>query len=118
MYLTSYIGIGLAIIVIIMVLLIYKRDKIKGNNKPYLLSILALSLIVFNLVLYLFDFYAIIPERIGDLIFSPIWIIVSIIGFIAAYKEFSNNRTFAVVNGGLSVISSIVGILAWGIGNM
>lgn len=101
-----------------MIFLIFKAGKRNTKNKPYLLSLLALSLIILNWVLYLVGFYAIIPEKIGDLIFLPVWIIVSIIGFIAAYKEFSNNRIYAVVNGGLAIISSTVGMLAWGIGNM
>ncbi|HLR20601.1 MAG TPA: hypothetical protein VK087_01215 [Tissierellaceae bacterium] len=46
------------------------------------------------------------------------WILVSIIGFIATYKESTNNRIFSVVTGGLSIISFIIGMLAWGIGNM
>lgn len=44
-------------------------------------------------------------------------ILVSI-GFIATYKEFRNNRILAVGNGGLSIISLIIGMLGWAISNM
>ncbi len=118
MSLTSIIAIVIGFIIISMIFFIFKADKRNSNNKPYLLSLVALSLILLNWVLYLGNFYAIIPEKIGDLIFLPIWIVVSIIGLIAAYKEFGNNRTFSVLNGGLAIISSIVAMLAWGIGNM
>lgn len=118
MGLTSFIGIGIGLIIITMILLILKTDKRNAKNKPYLLSLFALSFIVLHLVLWLFDFYAVIPERISDLIFEPIWILSSIIGFTASYKEFKNNRRFATLTGGLAIISSIVGVVAWGIGNI
>lgn len=116
MHLTSYIGIGVAIIAIGMIFFILKSSK--NNNKPHLFSLVAFGFIILNWVLYLFDFYVIIPEKIGDLIFLPVWIIVTVIGFVAAYREFGNNRTFSIVNVGLGIISSLVGMLAWGIGNM
>lgn len=118
MTLTSYIGIGVSIIALGMIFFIFRSSKRNSNNKPYSLSLVALGLIMLNWVLYLFDFYAIIPEKIGDLVFLPVWIVVSVIGLIAAYKEFGNNRIFSVLNGGLAIISSIVAMLAWGIGNM
>lgn len=118
MGLSSYIGILVALILIVMITLTFKSNEKYSNNKPSLLSLVAFSLIILNWVLYLFDFYAIMPENIGDLIFLPVWIIVSIIGLIAAYKEFRNNRIFSVINGGLAIISIIMALLATAIGNM
>ena len=63
---TSFIGIGIGVVIISMIFLIYKADKRNANNKPCLLSLIALSLIILNWVLYLVGFYAIIPEKIGD----------------------------------------------------
>lgn len=117
MNLTSYIGIGVVILAIGMIFFILKSSE-NNNNKPHLFSLVAFGIIILNWVLYLFNFYAIIPEKIGDLIFLPVWIIVTVIGFFAAYREFGNNRTFSIVNGGLGIISAVVGMLAWGIGNM
>jgi len=116
MTLTSYIEIEIFIIAIGMIIFILRSSE--NNNKPHLLSLVAFGLIILHWVLYLFEFYVIIPENIADIIFLPIWIVVSVIGFIAAYKEFRNNRTFSVVNGGLSIITFVLGILTWGIGNM
>ena len=98
-------------------------NKKNGNNKPYLLSLVALSLIILNwviylAVLYLTDFYIVITGKVGDFIFTPVWFIVSIIGLVAAYKEFRNNRIFAVLLCGLAIINSIVGMVLWGMGNM
>lgn len=118
MGLTSYIAIGIAFIVLTMVLLIFKADKRNANNKPYLLSLSALCLIILNWVLYLFGFYAMLPQKIGNSIFIPIWFLVCIISFIAALKEFRNNRIFAIVNGGLSIFSSIFGVFILVIGSM
>ena len=118
MGLTSYIAIGIAFVVLTMVLLMFKADKKDIKRKPHLLSWLALCLIILNWVLYLFGFYAMLPQKIGNPIFIPIWFLVCIISFIAAVKEFRNNRIFAIVSGGLSVLSSIFGVLILIIGSM
>lgn len=49
---------------------------------------MALGLIMFNWVLCLFDFHAIIPEKIGDLIFLSVRIVVSVLG-VYLYKKFN-----------------------------
>lgn len=118
MGLSSFIGLGIAGIIIVMVFLIFSADKFIFNNKPYLISLLALSLIIVNWLLYLSNFYSVLPQNIGDIIFLPVWILVSIVGLIAAYKEYNNNRTFAVLNGGFAIISLVLGMLSWGIGNI
>lgn len=117
MHLTAYIGIGIFIIAISMIFFILKSNE-KNNNRPYLFSLVAFGLIILHWLLYLFEFYTIIPENIADIIFLPAWIAASVIGFIAARKEFRNNRAFSIVNGGLSIITLTLGILVWGIGNM
>ena len=108
--------IGVVIISTISLMLSTKSSKRNISNKPYLLSLLALGLIILNWViflvaLYLTDFSVVIR-------FAPVWFIVSIIGFLAAYKEFKNNRILAVVVTGLVIVNSIGGILLWGLGNM
>lgn len=120
MSLTLFVGVGIGVIIISMIFFVLKVNKSNANNKPYLLSFSALGIIILHWILYLFNFYATIPEKIGDLIISPAWAGVFIIGLISAYKEFknNNNRRFGVVNGGLAIISGIVGVLTWGIGNM
>ncbi len=123
MSLIQIVGLVIGLIVISVIFLMLKAHKKNVNTKPNLFSLVALSLIILNWViylttLYLMDYYIIIPGKIGDFIFTPLWFIVSIIGLVAAYKEFRYNNSFAVVISGLSIINGIVGMLLWGIGNM
>lgn len=123
MSLIQFVGVVIGIIVAGMIFLILSANKRSVNAKPNLFLLIAFSLIILNWVvylaaLYLTDSYIIIPGRIGDFIFTPLWFIVSIIGLVAAYKEFRNNRSFAVVVSGLAIINGIVGLILWGIGNM
>lgn len=123
MSLIQFVGIAIGVIVISMIFLIIRANKRDVNSKPNLFSFLALSLIILNWViylaaLYLTDSYIIIPGKIGDFIFTPLWFIVSIIALLAAYKEFRNNKSFSVVVFGLAFINAIVGMLLWGIGKM
>ena len=123
MSLIQYVGIVIGVIVISMIFLIIKANKSNVDNKPNLFSLVALSLIRLNWVIYLValsltDSYIIIPGKIGDFIFIPIWFVVSIIGLLAAYKESSNNKSFSVVVSGLAIINAIVGMVLWGISKM
>ena len=123
MSLIQFVGIVIGVIVISMIFLIIKANKSNVHNKPKFFSLLALGLIILNWViylvaLYLTDSYIIIAGKIGDFIFIPIWFIVSIIGLLAAYKEFRNNKSFSVVVSGLAIINAIVGMVLWGISKM
>lgn len=118
MGLTSLVFIGVVCVMLLMVLFISKADKKDVQKKPHPLSLLGLGSIVLNWVLYLTGFYAMLPHEISDIIFMPIWFIVCIVGIVVALKEFGNNLVFAVLNGGLSVISFIIGILLLIIGSM
>ena len=111
------------IVVLSMIFFIYKTNKGNIKDKPYLLSSISLSLFILNwlvylTVLYLTDYYIVIPGKIGNFVFMPIWFIISIIGLIASYREFRNNRTVAIVVGGIAIINSIVGLVLLGMGNM
>ena len=123
MSLIQFVGIVIGFIVISMIFLIIKANKSNDNSKPKLFSLVALSLIILNWVIYLValsltDSYIIIPGKIGDFIFIPIWFVVSIIGLLAAYKESRNNKSFSVVVSGLAIINAIVGMVLWGISKM
>lgn len=90
-----------------MIFLILSINKRGVNTKPNLFSLVALSLIILNWIiylaaLYLTDSYIIIPGKIGDFIFIPLWFIVSIIALLAAYKESKNNNSFVIVVSGLA----------------
>lgn len=123
MSLISFIGIAIGVIVMSMIFLILRANKRNVNSKPNLFSLVALSLIILNWLiylaaLYLTDSYIIIPGKVGDFIFIPLWFIVSIIGLLAAYKESRYNKIFSVVVSGLAIINAIVGTLLWGISKM
>lgn len=115
---TVFIGIGIVLVILVMSLLIFKADKKYIRKKPCLLSLIALGLITLNWVLYLIGFYVMIPEKVSDLIFIPIWFLVCAFSLIAASKGFRNNYILSVLNGGLSIISSIFGVLLLIIGSM
>lgn len=114
----SYMLIGIGVIIISMIFLILssKNNKRNNDNKPYLLSLVALSLIILNWIIYIAAFY--LTDFSNIIRFTPVWFIVAIIGFVAAYNEFRNNRIFSIVVSGLAIINSIVGMVLWGIGKM
>lgn len=123
MSLVQYVAIVIVIIIISMVYLIRKAGKSDINQKPKFLSLLVLGVIMVNWLLYLSGFfvtdsYIIIPGKIGDFIFIPLWFLVSIIGLFAATKEYKNNKKFSILVSGLAIINLIVGVLLWAISKM
>lgn len=118
MGLTSFVFIAIVFIVGLMGLLIFKADKKEVQKRPNLLSLIVLGLLVLNWVLYFASFYVVLPQGISEVIFMPIWFILCIAGIVVGLREFRNNYIFAVLSGGLSVISSIFGILLLIIGSM
>ena len=111
MGLTQIIFISILLIAIIMLLLLIEVKKEKPDEKLSLLPLITLTLIIFNWILYLLGFYVTLPAQIGDAIFLPIWYLVCIAGLVVAFKEYRKNPTLAVLNGGISIITSIFGIL-------
>lgn len=123
MSLIHYVGIMIVLVIISMVFLIRKANKNDTDKKPKLSSLLALGIIVINWFIYLLglfgtDSYIIIPGKIGDFIFIPLWFVVSILGLVAASKEYKNNKKFSILVSGLAIINFIVGMLLWGISKM
>lgn len=64
------------------------------------------------------DFYCIIPEPVGGMLFEYFWIILSIAGFTIAIIEFMNNRIFSIYLGGFAVLSALFGMVTDWIGSM
>ena len=58
------------------------------------------------------------PANISDLIFTPIWVILSVAGIVAVVYEFKKNKGFAVSLAGLTTISLMFAVLSYGIGEM
>ncbi|MDA2166556.1 hypothetical protein PDN18_11435 [Bacillus cereus] len=85
--------------------------KGKFSKRPYLQSIIVCILFFTNWIFYLSTFYALLPEKISELIFLPIWFFLCILGFIIFWREWRNNRVFSICIGFLSFISFLFGLL-------
>ncbi|TMN22930.1 hypothetical protein FH966_08580 [Lentibacillus cibarius] len=94
-------------------------DKnIEEGKKPYKVSWAILGLLVLNWLLFLTNSYSLMPVSISDLIFTPVWVILSVAGIIAVVYEFKKNKGFAVSLAGLTAISLLFTVLSYGIGKM
>lgn len=80
-------------------------------NRPYLQSIIVCILFVTNWILYVTTFYSLLPEKISEFIFLPIWFFLCILGFITFWREWGNNRVFSICIVLLSFISFLFGLL-------
>lgn len=123
MGLIHYVGIVIAIVLVSVVFLVARENKNNVNSKPNLFSLLAVGIIIGNWFLYLLglfltDSYIIIPGTIGNYLFIPLWFVASIIGFLAASKEYRNNKRISVLVSGLAIINLIVGMVLWGLSKM
>ncbi|MGN4541148.1 hypothetical protein [Bacillus cereus group sp. MYBK95-2] len=80
------------------------------SKRPYLQSIIVCILFFTNWILYLSTFYALLPEKISEFLFLPIWFFLCILGFITFWREWRNNRVFSIYIGFLSFISFLFGL--------
>ncbi|PGT20157.1 hypothetical protein [Bacillus cereus] len=80
-------------------------------KRPYLQSIIVCILFFTNWMLYLTAFYSLLPEKVSEFIFLPIWFFLCILGFIVFWREWRNNRVFSICIGFLSFISFLFGLL-------
>ncbi|MBH0319162.1 hypothetical protein [Bacillus cereus] len=81
------------------------------SKRPYLQSIIVCILFFTNWILYLSTFYALLPEKISEFLFLPIWFFLCILGFITFLCEWRNNRVFSICIVLLSFISFLFGLL-------
>lgn len=91
--------------------LIYITVK-KGTflKRPYLQSFIVCTLFFTNWILYLTNFYSLLPEKVSQFIFLPIWFFLCVLGFIVFWREWRNNRVFSICIGFLSFISFLFGL--------
>jgi len=80
-------------------------------NRPYLQSIIVCILFFTNWILYVTTSYSLLPEKVSEFIFLPIWFFLCILGFIAFWHEWRNNRVFSICIVFLSFISFLFGLL-------
>ncbi|HHT7139893.1 hypothetical protein PDQ76_18555 [Bacillus cereus] len=81
------------------------------SKRPYLQSIIVCILFFTNWILYLSTFYALLPEKISEFLFLPIWFFLCILSFITFWREWRNNRVFSICIGFLSFISFLFELL-------
>ncbi|MGE6536903.1 hypothetical protein [Bacillus luti] len=79
-------------------------------KRPYLQSIVVCILFFTNWILYVTTFYSLLPEKINEFIFLPIWFFLCILGCIVFWREWRNNRVFSICIGFLSFISFLFGL--------
>ncbi|MFJ8354593.1 hypothetical protein [Bacillus paramycoides] len=78
---------------------------------PYLQSFIVCALFFTNWILYLTNFYTLLPEKVSQFLFLPIWFFLCVLGFIVCIREWKNNRIFSISIGFLSFISFLFGLL-------
>ncbi|MCU4843183.1 hypothetical protein OB992_04225 [Bacillus cereus] len=80
-------------------------------NRSYLQSIIVCILFFTNWILYVTTFYSLLPEKVSEFLFLPIWFFLCILGFITFWREWGNNRVFSICIGFLSLTSFLFGLL-------
>ncbi|QEL84458.1 hypothetical protein [Bacillus mycoides] len=73
-------------------------------NRPHLQSFIVCTLFFTNWILYLTNFYSLLPEKVSQFIFLPIWFFLCVLGLIVFTREWKNNRVFSISIGFLSFI--------------
>ena len=110
--------IGIVVLLMFVVPAVLSDKYSEEDKKPYKISWAILGLLVFNWLLFLSNSYSLMPDSISDLIFTPIWVILSVAGIIVVAYEFKKNKGFAVSMAGLTAISLLFTVLSYGIGEM
>ncbi|WP_062051102.1 hypothetical protein [Bacillus sp. JCM 19034] len=97
------------------IIAIRKNDK---GKRPYKVSYVVVGLLIFQWVYFLTGGYTLLPVNIANSLFVPIWLVLCVGSAITAIVEFKNNKFFSIPVGGLTIISFLFSVLAYGIGEM
>ncbi|WP_142303606.1 hypothetical protein [Evansella halocellulosilytica] len=97
------------------ILAIRKSEK---GKRPYKISYIIVGLLIFQWLFFLINGYSLLPMDVADALFVPIWLVLCVGGAITAIVEFKNNKFFSIPVGGLTIISFLFSVLAYGIGEM
>lgn len=92
--------------------------KNEEAKRPCKVSYAISGLLVLNWLLFLTGSYTLLPARITDVIFIPVWLILCVAGIFSVIYEFKNNKGFAIPIAGLTTISLLFTVLASGISEM
>ncbi|TKI43887.1 hypothetical protein [Bacillus mycoides] len=80
-------------------------------NRPHLQSFIVCTLFFANWILYLTNFYSLLPQKVSQFIFLSIWFFLCVLGLIVFTREWKNNLVFSISIGFLSFISFLFGLL-------
>jgi len=105
----------LAMFIAPMIIAIKKSEK---GKRPYSISYVVVGLLIFQWVFFLVGGYTLLPVNVADSLFVPIWLVLCVGSAITAIVEFKNNKFFSIPVGGLTIISFLFSVLAYGIGEM
>ena len=72
------------------------RKRPSSTGRPYKCSYVICILLVLNWLLYFAGFYTILPLQIADIMFTPIWLILSFLGLLIAFIEYKRSMGIAV----------------------
>ncbi|MGE6616863.1 hypothetical protein [Bacillus mycoides] len=92
------------IILFISALIFMTVKKRTFLNRPHLQSFIVCTLFFANWILYLTNFYSLLPEKVSQFIFLSIWFFLCVLGLIVFTREWKNNRIFSISIGFLSFI--------------
>lgn len=105
----------LSMFIVPAIIYIRKNEKVK---RPFKVSYIVVGLLIFQWVFFLTSGYTLLPVNVADALFIPVWLVLCIAGAITTIIEFKNNKIFSVPVGGLTIISFLFSVLAYGIGEM
>lgn len=88
-------------------LFISSRRLLIYKNRPSRFSMIAGLLLIGNWILYIISVLKELPIKMTDGFFLPLWICLTIFGYIISYMEYRNNRNFSIIIGYISSISSL-----------
>lgn len=101
--------------VIVSVILVKKQPR---RVSPYRGSALSLSAIIINWLLFLIDFYVLLPVGVADFLFTFVWVVLILAAGFFSLKEFRNNRAFAVFLSAITFNTAALVVVMHGIGGM
>ncbi|MFK3959951.1 hypothetical protein [Pseudalkalibacillus hwajinpoensis] len=107
----------IAILTFIVTPIIAARKNEKGNP-PRNISYVIVGLLGLHWVFFLWGGYALLPVKMADALFMPVWVVLCVLGLLIAIYEFKNNKGFSIPVAGFIAISLLFSIFINGISNM
>jgi len=110
-FLTIFATIILAMIIIpVFIFLINKRKEPRAHNSSYVI----MGLFIVQWILFLTDFYTLLPVAISTVLFDMVWVLLCVAGVIGVIREMRNRMILAIPLAGFTLISGMFFVLAFG----